>query len=84
MIMETLKKIRSHRSFTKKKISMEELEEMVESTRYASSTRNAQKLRYVLINDDELCKKIFPLVNINLIKYNDVCCEIITKKEVTI
>ena len=62
MIMETLKKIRSHRSFTKKKISMEELEEMVESTRYASSTRNAQKLRYVLINDEELCKKIFPLV----------------------
>lgn len=62
MIMETLKKIRSHRSFTKKKISMEELEKMVESTRYASSTRNAQKLRYVLINDEELCKKIFPLV----------------------
>ena len=41
---------------------MEELEKMVESTRYASSTRNAQKLRYVLINDEELCKKIFPLV----------------------
>lgn len=61
MIMETLKKIRSHRSFTKKKISMEELEEMVESTRYASSTRNAQKLRYVLINDEELCKKYFLL-----------------------
>lgn len=41
---------------------MEELEKMVESTRYASSTRNAQKLRYVLITDEEICKEIFPLV----------------------
>ena len=62
MIIETLMKIRSHRSFTKKKISMEELEKMIESTRYASSTRNAQKLRYLLINDEEICNKIFPLV----------------------
>lgn len=62
MIIETLKKIRSHRSFSNKKISMEELEKMVEGTRYASSTRNGQKIRYVLITDDEICKKIFPLV----------------------
>lgn len=62
MIMETLKNIRSHRSFTKDKISMKNLEKMVKATRYASSTRNAQKLRYVLINDSELCSKIFPLI----------------------
>lgn len=62
MIIETLKKIRSHRSFSHEKITMKELEEMVESTRYASSTKNSQKIRYVLINDEELCKKIFPLI----------------------
>ena len=62
MIVDTLKKIRSHRSFSNKKITMEELEKMVDSTRYASSTRNGQKLRYILINNEELCNKIFPLV----------------------
>lgn len=62
MIIDTLKKIRSHRSFSNKKISMEKLEKMVESTRYGASTRNAQKIRYVLITDEEICKKIFSMV----------------------
>lgn len=62
MMIDILKKIRSHRSFTKKKISMEELEKMLEATRYAASTKNSQKLRYVLINSNELCEKIFPMV----------------------
>lgn len=62
MIIDILKEIRSHRSFSSKKISIEDLRKMVESTRYASATRNAQKIRYVLINNEELCKKIFPLV----------------------
>lgn len=55
MIVETLKQIRSHRSFCREKISMEALEKMIESTRYASSTKNSQKIRYALINDEELC-----------------------------
>lgn len=62
MIIETLKKIRSHRSFTHKHISMEELEKMIEGARYASATRNAQKIRYALISDPDICKRIFPLV----------------------
>ncbi len=59
MMVNTLKEIRSHRSFSNKKISMEELEKMIDGTRFASSTRNAQKIRYVLINEEELCRKIF-------------------------
>lgn len=62
MMMEILKKVRSHRSFTEKKISMEKLEKMVEATRYGASTRNAQKLRYVLINDEKICKEMFSMV----------------------
>lgn len=62
MMMEILKKVRSHRSFTEKKISMEELEKMVEATRYGASTRNAQKLRYVLINNEKICKEMFSMV----------------------
>ena len=62
MIIDILKEIRSHRSFSDKKISMDELRKMVESTRYAASARNAQKIRYVLINNEEICKNIFSLV----------------------
>lgn len=62
VIIETLKQIRSHRSFCREKISMEALEKMIESTRYASSTKNSQKIRYALINDEEICKQIFSFV----------------------
>lgn len=61
MILERIAKTRTHRSFTKKRVTMEELEKMLEGARLSSCGRNAQKIRYALITDEELCKKIFPL-----------------------
>lgn len=62
MILENLKNNRSHRSFTQKRIKIEELEKMIEGARYSASTKNSQKIRYALISDKNLCDKIFPLV----------------------
>lgn len=59
MILDILKKIRSHRSFTGKKISSNELRAMVEGARYAASAKNSQKIRYALISDKEMCDKVF-------------------------
>ncbi|MDE7345968.1 MAG: nitroreductase family protein [Muribaculaceae bacterium] len=41
-------------------VSMETLEKLVELSRYCHSGRNAQPLRYVLINDMEMRKQVFP------------------------
>ncbi|WP_410207907.1 nitroreductase family protein [Fusobacterium sp.] len=59
MILEILKKIRSHRSFTQHKVTLNELRYMVEGARYAASAKNSQKIRYVLVSDEKLCNDIF-------------------------
>lgn len=46
----------------KREISIEELERLVELVRYCPSGRNAQPLRYVLVNDEKEREKVFPLL----------------------
>ena len=59
MILDLLKNIRSHRSFTHHKITKNELRYMIEGSRYASCAKNSQNIRYVLITDSKLCDLIF-------------------------
>lgn len=60
MLKELLKNTRTHRSFTKKTLNKIELEELIEATRYGASARNSQLLRYIIINNKDICDKIFP------------------------
>lgn len=75
-MLEVLKDVRSHRSFTKKAILEKELIKMIEGARYSATSKNSQKLRYVLITERELCNKIFPLVKFaGAIEWNPTCEE---------
>ena len=54
---------RSVRRFREQEsVSMDTLERLVELTRYCHSGRNAQPLRYVVVNDPAIREKIFPLL----------------------
>ena len=72
MIIENIKHTRSHRRFTEKKITEEEILEMLEGARFSASTKNAQILRYSYTIDDEKCKKLFSSVSLGgLLKNED-------------
>ena len=60
-LKDLLKRNRTYRRFDQTvKIAQEELEEWVEQVRFCPSGRNAQPLRYVIINTDERCEQVFP------------------------
>ena len=59
MILDLLKNIRSHRSFTTHQLTKNELRYMIEGARYASCAKNSQNIRYVLITDSKICDLIF-------------------------
>ena len=62
-IKELLKKDRSYRRFDESfRIDKETLNELVGLTRYCSSGRNLQPLKYYVVNDEEICDQIFPLL----------------------
>lgn len=54
-------KNRSYRTFTDNKITKNELLMMIENARLAASARNSQNIRYALIENENICNKIFPL-----------------------
>lgn len=59
--LELIKKTRSYRRFdNSKKLDDAFMTDMVDSARLAQSAANAQPLRYVTINSDEMCEKIYP------------------------
>ena len=58
-MIEKIKNTRSHRKFTDKKISKEEILKILEGARYSASAKNSQFLRYSYTVDDEKCKKTF-------------------------
>ncbi|MGL6064630.1 MAG: Cof-type HAD-IIB family hydrolase [Fusobacteriaceae bacterium] len=58
-IFSEISKIRTHRSFEQEKIEIKELKKMIEGARLASSTKNAQELRYIIINEKNVRAKIF-------------------------
>ncbi|MBD5357030.1 MAG: nitroreductase family protein [Bacteroides sp.] len=63
MLKRLLKEDRSIRRFdATRKISYEELEKLVELTRYCSSGRNLQPLRYRIVHTEEEREKVYPLL----------------------
>ena len=71
-MIEKIKNTRSHRKFTDKKISKEEILKILEGARYSSSAKNSQFLRYSYTVDDEKCKKLFSAVSLGgLLKLED-------------
>jgi len=64
MIRDLIIRNRSYRRFVQSdRISREQLLEWIELARFSASGRNAQSLKYILINEEELCAKVFPLVS---------------------
>ena len=60
---ELIKKTRSYRRFDpERRISLEEIREMIESARCSGSASNRQRIRFTLVNDKATCDKIFPNV----------------------
>ena len=63
IVSELLKQDRSYRRFNECcKIDTATLKELVGLTRYCSSGRNLQPLKYFMANDEEKCEQIFPLL----------------------
>lgn len=60
MLKELLIKNRSYRRFFQsERIGIETLRDFVEITRFCGSGRNAQSLKYVIVNSEGECEKIF-------------------------
>ena len=60
MLKELLLKNRSYRRFYQSvRISWQELTDLVDLTRYCASGRNAQALKYKIVEDDVLCDRVF-------------------------
>ena len=63
ILSELLKQDRSYRRFDENiKIDKDTLKKLVVLTRYCSSGRNLQPLKYFLACDEEKCEQIFPLL----------------------
>jgi nitroreductase len=61
ILKELLLKTRSYRRFyEEKKLSIEELKEMVDNVRLSPSAANKQPLKFILVTDDSMNQKIFP------------------------
>lgn len=60
MIRDLILKNRSYRRFQQEeKISIAQLTEWVELARFSASGRNAQPLKYFLLNNDQVCSSVF-------------------------
>ena len=63
ILKELLKANRSYRRFDENyAIDRETLLQIVDLTRYCSSGRNLQPLKYYLVNDKTVCNNIFPIL----------------------
>lgn len=58
-ILDLIKNARSHRSFKNVTVPMEDLVKIVEGAHFSSAGANKQFLRYFLVNDNEICSKLF-------------------------
>ncbi len=64
MFSELVKKNRSRRRYNGEPVSFTVLRQMVEDCRYSASTMNRQDIRYVLVNDEQICRNIFNITNL--------------------
>lgn len=63
ILTELLKKDRSYRRFDESQfVERESLLRLVELTRFCASGRNLQPMKYYIVNESEICDKIFPLL----------------------
>lgn len=61
MLKDLLVKNRSYRIYDdSSKMSHEELLELIELVKFCPATRNAQSLKYLIVNSAEECEKVFP------------------------
>lgn len=58
-ILDMIRQTRSHRSFKNVTIPTEDLMKMLEGAHYSSAAANKQVLRYALVNDKEICSRLF-------------------------
>ena len=60
-MLELIKKTRSYRRFdNSEKLDDQFLSSLIDAARLAQSAANAQPLRYVTVNNTEMCDKIYP------------------------
>ena len=72
MIIENIKRTRSHRKFSEKEIKSNEILQIIEGARFTASAKNSQILRYSYTTDQEKCKKLFSSISLGgLLKLED-------------
>ncbi|MEG0514784.1 MAG: nitroreductase family protein [Cetobacterium sp.] len=59
VILDLIKKARSHRSFKNISVPMDDLMRVIEGAHFSSAGANKQFLRYVLVNDKDICSLLF-------------------------
>lgn len=59
MVLDLIKKSRTHRHFTNETIKEETILEILKGARYSSSGKNRQSLRFTYTTDDYKCQQIF-------------------------
>ena len=62
-LMKLLKTRRSYRRFRQRKVDSRIIDEMFLAVTYASSAANRQPLSYIVVQDEEKLKAIFPLIH---------------------
>lgn len=74
MISEMLKDNRTKRVYDGTVVPFKILHELIEDCRYSASAMNKQDIRYILVNDNEICDEIFSITNLptkhNVLKKN--------------
>lgn len=59
MILELIKKTRTHRHFKNEEVLEKDILKFIDSARYSPSAKNSQILKFSYTNDDDKCKQIF-------------------------
>ncbi|MBN2655529.1 MAG: nitroreductase family protein [Spirochaetales bacterium] len=65
MFGELVRKNRTKRIYNRSDVSLSLLKELIEDARFSASTVNRQEIRYILVNDDQMCRKIFRITNLS-------------------
>lgn len=64
MFIDLLKKSRTHRFFSRKKITEEEILKLIETARYSPFSRNSQTIRFAYTVDEAKGLEIFKILNL--------------------
>ncbi|MBB6481684.1 nitroreductase family protein [Spirochaeta isovalerica] len=64
MFSELVRNNRTRRIYNRSEVSQSLLKELIEDCRFSASTVNRQEIRYILVNDDQMCRSIFRITNL--------------------